>query len=263
MRWPRFDSSCKVALSICCSDVDRQPRVVAPARRVARGLRALLVVEHAHQRLHMALRLHVGAHDAVAHDGFAVFRQERRDDRVERPLAGRDLVRSRVQAEAVAAVLQADAESGLDAARTEPHVIALDEADHHAVLVGGGEIDRAALDRVAGAEVLRAFHVDQLGPAGQIAVVQHLLGRHAHAGRLGHIFVDIGKSQLDRFDLQVLRIGAVHRQLGDVEVLQDAQRDQRRDALAVGRDLMQRVAAIVLADRLDPFGLVGGEVARR
>ncbi len=27
---------------------------------------------------------------------------------------------------------------------------------------------------------------------------------------------------------------------------QDAQRDQRRDALAVGRDLVQRVAAVVL-----------------
>jgi hypothetical protein len=62
-----------------------------------------------------------------------------------------------VQAEAVAAVLQADAEVRLHAARAEAHVIALDEADHHAVLVGGRQVDGAALDRVAGAEVLRFF----------------------------------------------------------------------------------------------------------
>ena len=62
-----------------------------------------------------------------------------------------------LQGEAVAAVLQADAEAGLDAARAEAHVVALDEAHHHAVLVGRRQVDGAALDRVAGAEVLRGF----------------------------------------------------------------------------------------------------------
>ena len=46
---------------------------------------------------------------------------------------------------------------GLDAARAEAHVVALDEADHHAVLVGGGEVDGAALDRVAGAKSCARF----------------------------------------------------------------------------------------------------------
>ena len=40
-------------------DVDLQARVVAPARRVTGGLRVLRVIEHAHQRLHVALGLHV------------------------------------------------------------------------------------------------------------------------------------------------------------------------------------------------------------
>jgi hypothetical protein len=38
--------------------------------------------------------------------------------------------------------------------------------------------------------------------------------------------------------------------------------DQRGDALPVGRDLVQAVAVGVDADRLDPFGREGGEVAR-
>ena len=53
-------------------DVDLEPLVEAPARRVAGGLRVLAVVEHAHQRLQVALRLHVAAHHAEAHLRLAV-----------------------------------------------------------------------------------------------------------------------------------------------------------------------------------------------
>ena len=48
-----------------------EARVPAPARRVAGGLRLLAVVEHAHQRLHVPLRLHVAAHHAEAHHRLA------------------------------------------------------------------------------------------------------------------------------------------------------------------------------------------------
>ena len=41
-----------------------------------------------------------------------------------------------------------------------------------------------------------------------------------------------------------------------VEVLEDAERDQRHDALAVRRDLVQGVAAIVHLERLHPVGLL-------
>ena len=38
---------------------------------------------------------------------------------------------------------------------------------------------------------------------------------------------------------------------------------ERGDALAVGRDLVQRVAAVVDADRLDPVVRVRGEIVER
>jgi len=85
----------------------------------------------------MALRLHVGAHHAKAHHRLAVLGQKGRNDGVKRALAWCNLVDARGKAEAVAAVLQADAELRLHAARAKTHVIALNEADHHAAFVCG------------------------------------------------------------------------------------------------------------------------------
>ena len=58
----------------------------------------------------------------------------------------------------------------------------------------------------------------------------------------------------------MLRVHTVHRQTGHVKVLQDAQRDQSRNALAIGRNLVQGVATVVLRDGCDPFGFVVGKV---
>src|SRR3546814_1665352 len=44
----------------------------------------------------------------------------------------------------------------------------------------------------------------KLGPAVQVIVVQHLLGRKLHAARIGDIAVQVGKRQLHGLDLDVL-----------------------------------------------------------
>ena len=72
--------------------------------------------------------------------------------------------------------------------------------------------------------------------------------------------VDVGEGELHGLDLQVLRGHAVHRQRRQVETVEDAQGDQRRDALTVGRDLVQGVVAVALLDGRDPLRAVGGEV---
>ena len=123
---------------------------------------------------------------------------------MERALAWRHLVDACVQTETVTPVLQADAEFGFDAAGAKAHVVALDEAHHHAVLIGSGEVNRAALDRIASAEILRFFHVDEFGARGQIRVVQHLIDGDFHRRWLSHVFVHVGKGQLHGLDLQVL-----------------------------------------------------------
>ena len=241
-----------------------QAGVEAPARRVAGGLGVLFVIQHAHQGLGVSLGLHVPAHDAETHHRFSVAREEGRDDGVEGSLArAHQVVAGLVQREAVASVLQAQAVARHDHARTKAHVIALDEADHHAAGIGGTQVDGAALGLVARAVVLGAQRVDQLGAAGQVGVVQHLGGAQAHGARLGHVLVDVGKGQLHGFDLQVLARHAIHRQRRHVEVLQDPQCNECGDALPVGRNFVHRVAAVVLLNRLDPLGPVGREVGGR
>ena len=161
----------------------------------------------------MALGLHVRAHHAIAHHRLTVFGKEGGNDGVERSLTWRHQI-GRVRAtcasrESVSSVLQADAELRLNTARTKAHVIALDEAHHHAVFIRSSEINRAALGRVAGFEILRLLHVDQTSALLQVSGVQHLLGCDFHAGLVGHIAVDIGKRQLHGFNLQMLRVHAV------------------------------------------------------
>jgi hypothetical protein len=100
--------------------IDRAAKV-APSRRIAGGLRVLLVVQHAHQGLQVALRLHVAAHHAKAHHRLAVLGEESRDDGVEGPLAGTyEVVAGRIQREAVATVLQAQAVPGTTTPEPKP-----------------------------------------------------------------------------------------------------------------------------------------------
>src|SRR4051794_1735080 len=81
--------------------------VEAEARRIQRGLRVEALVEQARDELHVALWLHVAAHQAERAEQLTVAQQHARDDRVERPPAGREPVRvARLEGEAGAPVLQ-------------------------------------------------------------------------------------------------------------------------------------------------------------
>ncbi len=208
----------------------------------------------------MSLRLHRAAHHAEAHHRLAAARDEARNDRLVGALRGPDAVRMpRLDDEGAAAVLQRDA---LDHhAGAEAHVVRLDVGDHHSRGVRRGQVHRAALGRRAVAEILRPAHVDQLGARLQILLVEKLLRLHfGHVLDVGHVAPGVGEGDLQRLDLQVQAVGAVHGVRADVEVLQHPEGHQRDDALAVGRNLVQGVAAIVHLERLHPVGLVGGEV---
>src|SRR6476646_2238639 len=81
----------------------------AEAPAVERALR-VGAVDQVRDELEMRLRLHRPAHDPEGAEQLAVLEQHSRDDRVERPLAGRDAVGMlRIGREAERAVLQHDA----------------------------------------------------------------------------------------------------------------------------------------------------------
>ena len=61
----------------------------------------------------------------------------------------------------------------------------------------------------------------------------------------------------------MLALDTVHRQCGKIEVLQHTQRQQRHNALAVGWNLVHRVASKVLLHRNDPLRLIGSKIGQR
>ena len=93
--------------------------------------------------------------------------EERRNDGLEGFLTWRNQIGSvgtlQIGAEAKTSVLQADAVSRLDHTGPKAHVVALNEAHHHAVFVGSREVNGAAFYRIARLEILRLLHVNEFG----------------------------------------------------------------------------------------------------
>ena len=75
------------------SPVGSAPPIMAPARGVAGFLHVHAEIDDVGQHLHMALRLHVAAHQAERQERLAVLHHEAGNDGLERPLARRIDVR--------------------------------------------------------------------------------------------------------------------------------------------------------------------------
>ena len=71
-------------------ELDVRLVVKPPARRIRSRLGILMVVRKPDHHLRVSLRLDRAAHHAETHHRPSVLRDERRDDRVKRPLARRD-----------------------------------------------------------------------------------------------------------------------------------------------------------------------------
>ena len=234
----------------------------APARRVGGGLRVLAVAQHAQRHLHMALVLHRSAHDAEGHLRRAVgVHGKGRDDGVRGALARPHLVGvTGFGAEAMAAVLQADAGARHHHAGAKAHVVGLDEGHHHPLGVGRRQVHRAAAPRRAVDRGAGALAVDQRGALAQVLALQQPPGRQRHVVDVGVVVMDIGQRQFHGLDLQVQAVGAVHWLAAHAQLVQHAQRHQGGDALAVGRDFVHHRIAEALRQRAHPVGLVRAQV---
>ena len=119
----------------------------------------------------MTLRLHRAAHQAETEPRRAVLEHEGRDDRLERPLARRVVVRvAGAQGEHLAPVLKREAETRHHDAGAHTAVITLDERHHVAARVGRREINRVAfLQRgIPGIIAAGGPRADQLSPLGRV-----------------------------------------------------------------------------------------------
>ena len=162
-----------------------------------------------HHNLQMPLRLHVCAHHAEGADGSAVSHEKARDDRVVGALAGtQDVCRRGIEREVRAAVLQRDAGAVHDDAGAEAHIVRLDIRDHVPLAVGAAEIDRSALRREGG-DVRLCPRRDLAGTHRAVLRRDQIMIVQLHALRIRHIPERVGKGELHRLDLVMVRAGIV------------------------------------------------------
>ena len=80
---------------------------------------------------------------------------------------------------------------------------------------------------------------------------------------IGDVLVQISKPQLHRFNQAVQGRFAIVSHRLEVKTLNDVQREQGSDALSVGRNFVDIVAAIVRRNRLHPIRGVVSEILHR
>ena len=232
-------------------ELDEPSFVDTPARGVEGGLRIVAVVDEATDDLEMALWLHRPTHDAERAEQGAALEQHARDDRVERPLRGRERVRvPGVGAEARRPVLQDDAGARRDDARAEAVVEALDQRHRRAAAVDRAQIRRAAAgQRGARVEWRRP---GARAPDGRPDAPRRKVARQRAVMHGGARVVE---RELHRLDLRVQT---------RLETVVEREREQRRGALAVRRQLadLDTAVAVAAAARPTPSGARPGRPLR-
>jgi hypothetical protein len=218
------------------------------------------------QEMRVAHGLVLAAHDPEGHDHPAVAFQHAGDDRVQRPLAGRDAVGvPGLDDEALAAVLQNHPAARSDQPAAEGVEQRIDEADRRALAVDDAEIDRVLVDGCPGRRQLGhgAIRPDRRAQLGGVGLGQQPVDRHLGLGRIGDEAVAVLIGQPRRLDLQMQTPGRQRLVPGEVEARQHVERDERGQPLAVGRAFVDPVTAVVGTDRGDILALGRGEVLER
>src|SRR5229473_7308091 len=96
----------------------------------------------------MTLRLHAAAHHAECFPRFSILHHESRNDGVKWPLSRRVHIRvARFHREKFAAIMKHESESRHYDAASHPAIIALNERDHVAFIVGRAHVNRVAVVR--------------------------------------------------------------------------------------------------------------------
>ena len=223
----------------------------------------------------MPLRLHRAAHHAVRQPWFAVFGHERGNDGLERALARRIAIRMRrlgisglrvaaLQHEHLAAILEDETQARRRHAAAHAAIVRLDQRDHHAVGIGGGEVDGVAFVEFGNDARLDAargtFHRQQLAAFLRIGFRDQTRDRRVVERGIGVRRSAVGERDLFRFDEQMHVLGAAETVAFQIVGFEQIEDLQRGDALPVRRQFPDVVTAIVGADRVDPFAGVRGHV---
>ena len=163
-----------------------------------------------------------------------------------------------IKREVLGTVIKGNGSAGYNDTAAKATIVALNHADHITFGVSGAEVNSAAVTRVT-YNRLQRFIINQSTAVCGITLAQKLLGSNLHVGRLGNIFFSINKAQLHSFDLLMHCFYGIA--VGKVIALENIQRHKYSNTMTVRRQLPDIVAAIVNAQRFNPFRFVGFKVA--
>ena len=215
-------------------------------------------VDDVHHHLHMALGLHVSAHNPEGTDRNVSLHQESWNDRMVAPLTGLQAIHCRwIEREISPTVLHRNASTVNDNSGAEPHVVGLDIGNHISLSVGTAEINGAAL-RWEDFGIDPGFVPDLRCPIGTVCRIQIGMIVERHMGRVCDGSKGIGKCHFDSFQLAME--GQSRVPLRKVKLLQDIQGHQCHNSLSVGRDLTHIVTAIRDMYGFHPLRLISREV---
>ena len=144
---------------------------------------------------------------------------------------------------------------GHDDAAAHAAVIALNEADHVAFVIGRAHVNRVALieRRNPGVGLFSCVTgIDQLLAIVRVTFRKQTGQRNFRERGIGIKFGAIRPDDFLRFDHGVQRVRRIAPHRAQIESFENVQHLQRGDALAVRRQFEDIVAAIVRRDRIDP-----------
>lgn len=175
-------------------------------------------------------------------------------------LAGAHLVgMAGLQGETGAAIVQGNARARNQQTTAEAIEIRLNQR-HHQLTISCSQVNRSPLRQPWLGQGDR-LPPDQLPPPLRISLIQHLGRTDPHILRICHLSAHIGKGQLHCLNLQVIALAGIVGDPTQLKTLQKVERHQSGNALPVGGDLPDGVAAVICMDGFHPIGLVLGQVS--
>ena len=239
------------------------PELHAPDEPTGRPDRARGVhpqFERPHDRHRVDLRLASAAHRSGHRCELPFALDDDGEKRMRRAFPPCECVRMvGVEHERGAAVVEHDAGSGVEDARTEPGVQALDQRDREAPMVRGDERDGVVRERWCGfAQLWLAYLVDD---AGEVAFVEERPDGNAGEPRIGVVSVAVDRRDAEHLrDRSGVRTEWIRIDLQSLDCGEDLQ--QNEPLRVRRRDVHVEVAVAELERRVE-LGLVRCEIVDR
>ncbi len=225
--------------------------------RFHRFLNIHSVIDDVGNELGVSLGLIESAHNAEGDASVAVGEEAGNDGMEGALAAGEGVGGSGIENEKAATILKDEASAVGDDAGAESSVVGLNEGNHVAVFIDGGEVGRVTAGGkggLAGIDVaIRFLGVDKFGALRGVGFVEQAGDGNFGEARIADVAAKVSVGEFFRFDGDVVGIGGARAGisfrrsgvLAEREIFHDVEHFESGDALAIGGNFGDGPAAVV------------------